>query len=61
MTGHTPQKLPLFRRNLLHHRITRGEFPYTRSIMLPFLSHFVKNNFQIFSQIFIYFFVKNRE
>ena len=23
MTGHTPQKLPLFRRNLLHHRSAR--------------------------------------
>ena len=27
MTGHTPQKLPFFRRNLLHHRSATHSFP----------------------------------
>jgi hypothetical protein len=57
MTGHTPQKLPFFRRNLLHHRSARAECPYTRSIMIPLFRVFVKNNFRKnhkFFNIFLY-------
>ena len=46
MTGHTPQKLPFFRRNLLHHRSARAECPYTRSIMISPLPCFVNYFFQ---------------
>ena len=39
-----------FPSNLLHHRSARREkfanFPYTRSIMIPLFSHFVKHNFR---------------
>ena len=35
-----------FRRNLLHHRIARAVFPYTRSIMIPPVFPFVKENFR---------------
>ena len=45
MTGHTPQKLPFFRRNLLHHRSARAECPYTRSIMIPSQAAFVNYYF----------------
>ena len=53
MTGHTPQKLPLFRRNLLHHRSARAACPYTRSIMIPLSRAFVKSNFRKNHKIFI--------
>ena len=46
MTGHTPRKLPFFRRNLPHHRSARAECPYTRSIMIPLSRVFVKCNFR---------------
>ena len=52
MTGHTPQKLPLFRRNLLHHRSARAEYPYTRSIIISpgwlFVKNFFRKNHKIF-------------
>ena len=35
-----------FSSNLLHHRSARAEFPYTRSIMLPRFSLFVKGKFR---------------
>ena len=35
------------RRNLLHHRIARAVFPYTRSNILPRSSRFVNRNFRI--------------
>ena len=64
MTGHTPRKLPFFRRNLPHHRSARAECPYTRSIMIPSIQLFVKNffrkiykkskQFSVISQNFIY-------
>jgi len=36
-----------FRRNLLHHRSARAEFPYTRPIILPPFASFVKDFFRI--------------
>ncbi len=55
MTGHTPQKLPLFRRNLLHHRSARAEFPYTRQIMIPLIPIFVKQIFRKNHKVYIEF------
>ena len=57
MTGHTPQKLPFFRRNLLHHRSATHSFPIHARLYYhhcPILSI-------TFSQIFLLFFVQNRE
>ena len=46
-----------FQRNLLHHRIARAEFPYTRPIIITFYrqlvnSYFIKivKNFSLFSE-----------
>jgi len=60
MTGHTPQKLPLFRRNLLHHRSARAECPYTRSIILPPFALFVKDFFRKNHEIFHVFSVNSQ-
>jgi len=52
-------EVTVLRRNLLHHRIARLEkfanFPYTRSIMIPPFSSFVKQNFRKNHKIFIVF------
>ena len=56
MTGHTPQKLPLFRRNLLHHRSAHADFAYTRSIMIPPIGCFVNYYFKKFLDIFTKFY-----
>ena len=39
-------EVTVFRRNLLHHRSARAEFPYTRPIILPLMLPFVKYNFR---------------
>ena len=39
-------EVTVFRRNLLHHRSARAEFPYTRPIILPLIPLFVKYNFR---------------
>ncbi len=51
-------EVTVFRRNLLHHRSARAEFPYTRPIILPLIRLFVKyyfrknhKNFYVFSVI----------
>ena len=45
MTGHTPRKLPSF--DAISRIIAvRAEFPYTRSIMIPPFSPFVKDFFR---------------
>jgi len=46
-------EVTVFQRNLLHHRIARAEFPYTRSIILPLFPLFVKHFLQIFYCIFV--------
>ena len=43
------------RRNLLHHRSARAEFPYTRSIMIPPFCQFVKWIFRKNHKIFYIF------
>ena len=58
MTGHTPQKLPFFRRNLLHHRSARAECPYTRPIIIPSEELFVKHYFRKNHKFFLVFSVK---
>ena len=58
MTGHTPQKLPLFTRNLLHHRSTYAEFsPNASPFIIIHASVNVKTFFVFFHknfQLFLY-------
>lgn len=51
-------EVTVFQRNLPHHRSARAESPYTRSIMIPSVSPFVKNFFRIFHEILYLFSVK---
>ena len=56
MTGHTPRKLPPFGRNLPHHRSTRIVSLHTLDYDTTY-SPFCQEQFQIFSQIFLWNFV----